>query len=145
MVKCVFTRFGYVEFRLAALVVVAALMEAAPVEAALAAARLGRRRTRPAKRHLLYLLLPRQAVLTLAAAVALKWAEVLTLAAAVALKLAEVLTLAPVVPKLAEMLTLAAAVVPKLAEVRTLAPARRHLRAHHHQAHQAVPLRLREQ
>ena len=125
MGKCVFACSGYLELRLVALVVVAALVEAAPVEAALAAARLGRRRTRPAKRHLLYLLLTRQAVLTLAAAVALK--------------LAEVLTLAPVVSKLA------AAVVPKLAEVLTLAPARRHLRAHHHQAHQAVPLRLREQ
>ena len=118
MGKCVFACSGYLELRLVALVVVAALVEAAPVEAALAAARLGRRRPRPAKRHLLYLLLTRQAVLTLAAAVALKWAEVLTLAAAVALKLAEVLT---------------------------LAPARRHLRAHPHQAHQAVPLRLREQ
>ena len=105
------------------------------MEATLAAARLAR----PVKRHLLYLLIPRQATLTLAAAVALKLAEVLTLAAAVALKLAEVLTLAPVVSKLA------AAVVPKLAEVLTLAPARRHLRAHPHQAHQAVPLRLREQ
>ena len=127
MGKCVCACSGYLELRLVALVVVAALVEAAPVEAALAAARLAR----TAKRHLLYLLFPRQAVLTLAAAVALKWAEVLTLAAAVALKLAEVLTLA--------------AVVPKLAEVLTLAPARRHLRAHPHQAHQAVPLRLREQ
>ena len=121
MGKCVFACSGYLELRLVALVVVAALVEAAPVEAALAAARLAR----PAKRLLLYLLFPRQAVLTLAAAVALK--------------LAEVLTLAPVVSKLA------AAVVPKLAEVLTLAPARRHLRAHPHQAHQAVPLRLREQ
>ena len=131
MGKCVCACSGYLELRLVALVVVAALVEAAPVEAALAAARLVRRRTRPAKRHLLYLPLPRRAVLTLAAAVALKWAEVLTLAAAVALKLAEVLTLA--------------AVVPKLAEVLTLAPARRHLRAHPHQAHQAVPLRLDEE